>query len=87
MSLHPIVLLCFCSLKLDSFPNSLSKEDSTVQYSAVGGSGGVIGWVLTGERVDAGREAVVHTGSYPPRNFHLAAAARLLLCLTLFPSV
>lgn len=42
-------------------------------------AGGVFGWVLTGERVDAGREAVVHTGSYPARTFHLAAAARLFL--------
>ena len=48
---------------------------------------GVVGWVLTGEGVDAGREAVVHTGSYPSRSFHLAAAATLLLlCPTFYSS-
>lgn len=31
--------------------------------------------VLTGERVDAGREAVLHAGSYPRTAFNPAAAA------------
>lgn len=51
----------------------------TVQHNTEGGRGWRIRWVLTGERVDAGGEAESHTGSYPPRCFHLAATARLLL--------
>lgn len=51
----------------------------TVQHNTEGGRRWRSRWVLTGKRVDAGGEAESHTGSYPPRCFHLAATARLLL--------
>lgn len=59
-----------CQIKL----KVKSKGEATEKGQRV-----AFGWVLTGERVDAGREAVVHTSSYPPRSFHLAATAGLLL--------
>lgn len=48
-----------------------------VLYSASDSGHGVFGWVLTCERVDASREAEVHAGPYPSRNFRPAAVVNV----------